>query len=277
MPARVFCFQKKDLGQKNLTINSLKRKEAGMEKKSLRDSQIIILGVCIAAATIVSSLILSKGFLKVMKFTQQVINVTGSAQKNIKSDYIVWNCSFSRREADLPTAYKKLQEDLEKVLAYLDSKGINKNEVIVSQIATTKIFKKSKEGKDTNDIEAYELGQGLEIRSNEVDKIDAVSRESTELINKGMIFFSAPPSYFYTKLDELKVEMLARATQNAKLRAESMVNAAGNRIGFMRSAKMGVFQITPITSTDVSDYGENDTSALEKKVMAVVATSFSIE
>ncbi|HNV24001.1 MAG TPA: SIMPL domain-containing protein, partial [Candidatus Omnitrophota bacterium] len=83
--------------------------------------------------------------------------------------------------------------------------------------------------------------------------------------------------FFYTKLDELKIEMLAKATENAKVRAESMVKASGNKIGFMRSAKMGVFQITPITSTDVSDYGYNDTSAYDKKVMAVVNASFAIE
>lgn len=243
----------------------------------LRDSQIIILGVCIAVATIVASVILSKGFLKVVKFTQQVINVTGSAQKNITSDYIVWTSGITRREADLPTAYKSLKDDLDKVLAYLQSKGVNKDEIIINQISTSKIFKKSKEGKDTNDVEAYELSQSVEVRSNDVQKIDKVSRESTELINQNIIFVSDAPSYFYTKLDELKIEMLAKATENAKQRADSMVKATGDKIGFMRSAKMGVFQITPVTSTDVSDYGVNDTSALEKKVMAVVSASFMID
>jgi hypothetical protein len=92
-----------------------------------------------------------------------------------------------------------------------------------------------------------------------------VSRESTELINQGVEFESNAPQYFYTKLDELKLEMLARASENAKQRVENMVKAAGNKIGFMRSAKMGVFQITPVTSTEVSDGGENDTSSLDKK------------
>lgn len=249
-----------------------------MEKgRMFRDSQIIVLGVCIAAATIISSVILSKGFLKVMKFSQQVINVTGSAQKNITSDYIVWTSGITRREPDLPTAYKTLKEDLEKVLAYLEAKGVNKDEIIVNQITTTKIFQKNKEGKDTNDVEAYELGQSIEVRSSDVQKIDQVSRASTELINQNIIFVSDAPSYFYTKLDELKIEMLAKATENAKQRAESMVKATDNKIGFMRSAKMGVFQITPVTSTEVSDWGVNDTSALDKKVMAVVSASFAIE
>lgn len=249
-----------------------------MEKRGMfKDSQIIILGLCIAVATIVSSLILSKGFLKVMQFTRQVINVTGSAQKNITSDYIVWVSWITRREVDLPTAYKTLKDDLDKVLTYLESKGVRKEEIITSQISTAKIFKKTPDGKETNDIEAYELSQNIEVQSGDVGKIDLISRESTELINQNIVFMSGAPSYFYTKLDELKIEMLAKATENAKQRAESMVKATGNKTGLMRSAKMGVFQITPVTSTDVSDYGVNDTSALEKKVMAVVSASFMIE
>jgi len=71
--------------------------------------------------------------------------------------------------------------------------------------------------------------------------------------------------------------LLAKATENAKLRAESIVSSVGNKIGSLQSAKMGVFQITPLTSTQVSDYGEDDTTSLEKKVMVVVNASFSIE
>ncbi|MFA5160529.1 MAG: SIMPL domain-containing protein, partial [Candidatus Omnitrophota bacterium] len=43
------------------------------------------------------------------------------------------------------------------------------------------------------------------------------------------------------------------------------------------SAKMGVFQITPVNSTEISDWGMNDTTSLDKKVTAVVNASFSIE
>ena len=243
----------------------------------LKNSQIIILGICIAVATIASSVILSGGFLKVMKFTREQINVTGSATKEIKSDYIVWKGEFSRREADLKTAYKSLKDDLDKVKSYLVLKGVSEKETIISQVATETVYKKNEKGNDTNDIQGYRLKQNVEIRSNDVDKIDKVSRESTELIDQGIQFTSPAPEYFYTKLDELKVEMLAKATENAKQRAESMAKSTGNRIGFMRSARMGVFQITPITSTDVSDYGENDTTSLDKKVMAVVTVSFAIE
>ncbi|MDD5428480.1 MAG: SIMPL domain-containing protein [Candidatus Omnitrophica bacterium] len=243
----------------------------------LKNSQIIILGICIAAAVIASSVILSGGFLKVMKFTREQINVTGSATKEIRSDYIVWRGEFKRREANLKAAYKLLKEDLDEVKAYLVSKGVTEPETDISQVITETVYKKNKEGNDTNDIQGYCLTQAVEIRSNDVDKIDTVSRESTELIDRGIQFTSFAPEYFYTKLDDLKIEMLAKATENAKARAANMAKATGNRIGFMRSARMGVFQITPATSTDVSDYGVNDTTSLDKKVMAVVTVSFAIE
>ena len=243
----------------------------------LKNSQIIVLGVCIAVATIVSSVILSGGFLKVMKFTSEKISVTGSATKEIKSDFIVWKGMFSRRDVALKTAYEVLRSDLEKVKQYLASKAVDQNEIIISPVTTTTLYQKNEKGYDTNDIQGYRVSQEVEIRSKDVDKIAQVSRESTELIDQAIEFESPAPEYFYTKLDELKIEMLAKATQNAKQRAESMVKATGNKIGFMRNARMGVFQITPVTSTDVSDWGMNDTTSLDKKVMAVVTVSFAIE
>ena len=243
----------------------------------LKNIQIIILGLCISLATIASTVILSKGLLKITKFSGEVIKVTGSAEKKIISDYIVWKASFSRRAPELKSAYAMIQEDLKKVKEYLKSKGIKDEELNISPVKTKILYKKNEKGYNTNQIEAYLLSQDIEVRSYDVKKVGLISRQSTELINQGIEFISDPPKYFYTKLAQLKIEMLARATENAKQRAISMAKSAGNRIGAIRSARMGVFQITPVTSTDVSWYGENDTSSLEKKVMAVVSATFAIE
>jgi uncharacterized protein len=161
--------------------------------------------------------------------------------------------------------------------AYLAQKGIRSEDMAVSQVFTAALYKKNNEGNDTNEVEGHRLTQRITVRSSDVDRVTAVCRDITELIKDGVSLTSFAPEYFYTKLDELKVEMLARATENAKQRAESMAGSAGSRIGVIRSAKMGVFQITPPTSTEVSDYGENDTSSVEKKVMAVVSATFSVE
>lgn len=243
----------------------------------LRNTQIIILGLCICLATIVSTVILSKGLLQVKKFSEETIEVTGSAEKKIASDYIVWKSSFSLRDVQLKTAYEQLQKNLEKVKSYLSQKGVKNEELVIPQTNMSIIYEKNVNGNDTNDIEGYILTQAIEVKSSDVGKIDGISRQSTELINQDIQFISEAPQFFYTRLAELKIEMLAIATENAKQRAISMASAAGNKIGLMRSAKMGVFQITPVNSYDVSWYGENDTASLEKKVLAVVTASFAIK
>ncbi|HRZ86209.1 MAG TPA: SIMPL domain-containing protein [bacterium] len=242
-----------------------------------KNTQIIILGVCIAVATIVSSFILAQGSLKIMKFTREMITVTGSAQKIIRSDSIIWRCAFARSSADMTAAYQALEKDLKKVLDYLAAKGIAKDDITVAQVSITTVYKKNDKGNDTNEIYEYRLSQSVEVKSADVERVTTVSRESTELINQDIGFESNAPEYYYTKLHELKVDMVAQATENAKQRAQNMAKATGNRIGFMRSARMGVFQITPANSNDVTDYGMNDTSALDKKVTAVVTASFAIE
>lgn len=248
-----------------------------MSGRILKNTQIIFLGICIAVATIASSFIISRGIMKVMKFREEQITVTGAAQKDIKSDFISWTCSFSARSENLAGAYAKLSKDLPLVKNYLVSQGISEDMIIVSQIYTTVLYQKNEKGNDTNTIQGYLLSENIDIRSAQVDKITKISRDSTELINEGIEFVSYAPQYTYTKLDGLKVEMLSEASRNAKYRAQSMVGATGNKIGFMRSAKMGVFQIAPINSTEISDYGVNDTSSLYKKVTAVVSASFAIE
>jgi hypothetical protein len=249
-----------------------------MEKEGiLKNSQIIVLGLCIAVATVFSSFVLSGALVKIKKITSNVIDVTGTSEKNIVSDVAVWRADFSRRASDMNNAFKGLQHDLEIVKAYLISKGINPNDIIISQISTMALYKKNEKGFDTNEIEGYQLNQGIEIRSSDVQKITKISRESTELINQDVQLYSYPPEYFYTKLNELKLQMLVDATQNAKERAENMAKSTGNRIGSMRSAKSGVFQITPANSNAVSDYGVNDTSSLEKKITAVIHVVFAVE
>jgi len=244
--------------------------------KFLRSTQIIILGICFVVATITSTVILSKGLLAIKKFSGQVITVTGSAEKKITSDFMVWKLNFSRRDIKMVAAFDLLKEDLNIVKGYLVGKGIKEGEIIIAPVATTVLHKKNEKGNDTNEIEGYILAQEIEVRSGDVVKVTDVSRQATELIEKGLEVISQSPEYFYTKLPELKLAMLSEATDNAKKRAESMAKASGNKIGSIRSARMGVFQITPVNSYDVSDWGMNDTTSLEKKVNAVVNVEFAI-
>jgi len=170
-----------------------------------------------------------------------------------------------------------LQEDLVKVKKYLADNGLTEKDYTIAAISTISINKILPNGAMSNDIEAYRLNQEIEVRSFNVNKVTAISRESTKLIEEGVELQSMPPSYYYTKIADLKIDMLALATTDARNRAEKIAENAGSSIGGLKIANMGVFQITPINSNEVSDYGINDTSSIEKEIMSVVNCVFTAE
>lgn len=236
----------------------------------------IIIAVIAAIAIIVASLILVEG-VKAVKGGTDKITVTGSAKQQITSDLIVWTGSFSAKSPALQDAYTQLEGEKAKVLDYLVKQGVPKDNIVFSSINTNPFYIMLPNGQYTSDIDYYELNQTVTISSGEIDKITDVSRNVTELINEGIQFQSNAPQYMYTKIADMKVTMLAEATKDARKRAEMIAENAGNKLGKLRYADMGVIQITPLYSNEVSDYGMNDTYSLEKEITAIVHCEFQIQ
>lgn len=241
-----------------------------------RDIGLVPFGIVLAAGLIISSHIAAKAVVRV-KLANQTITVKGYAEKPITSDRGTWYGSFSTRSEDLTAAYEKLQADLEKVLAYLEKSGVDVDYVKVSSVNTATLYRKTDEGRDTNEIEGYRLSRSVSLATTDVLLISKIANESTALIKDGVEFYSGYPSFIYTKIEDLKIEMLAAATQDARRRAETLATNSGSKVGPLRSASQGVFQITPAFSTDVSDYGRYDTSTIDKTIKAVVTVQYSIE
>ncbi|MEG6522295.1 SIMPL domain-containing protein [Desulfotomaculum sp. 1211_IL3151] len=236
----------------------------------------VIAAGLIALSLVICALVLANPLSNFASSKTSIV-VTGAAKKEIVSDFAVWSGSFYQESADLAEAYGNLKNALATVKSYLVSKGVPEDQIIISSISTMPQYIYNQNGNSTGQISSYRLSQTVEIKSNDVQKIASIARESTELIEQGLIFESLPPQYFYTKLNDLKVNILAEATKNAKERAEKMATSTGSNIGAIRSAKMGVFQITPVNSNEISDYGINDTSSIEKEITAVVNVEFAIK
>lgn len=232
----------------------------------------VVVAVALVLSTVIGGWFFVKG-----KRGDQTITVTGSAKKRITSDLVVWKSAISYQAPVLSEAYRSLSEAVPKVKAYLVSKGIPENQITVSAISSQTLHAKNSDGIDTSEINGYSLRQELSVRSTEVQKIAQIAREATELINQGILIESMAPEYLYTKLGDLKIEMLAEAAKDAKVRAEQIAQSTGSSIGSVRTARMGVLQITAADSNEVSDYGMNDTTSLEKDITAVVNIGFAVD
>lgn len=246
--------------------------ETGQESKK---SLIIVAGI-LSLGLILTAVVIGNTWRYVSK-SNATITVTGSASKDITSDFAKWTGSVSAESSSLQECYSKLKSNNEKVRQYLISKGFPGDKIAVSSININTLYENDREGMPTSIVSGYRLMQDFTIESNDVNKVDKLSREATELINDGIEINSPTPEFLYTKIGDLKVEMIGLAAQDAKQRAEQIAKSTDNNIGEVRSSKMGVIQINARNSTEISDYGVNNTSSIEKTITVVVNMSFSIK
>jgi hypothetical protein len=234
-------------------------------------------GLSILSLSLVISSLIGATAVRDFQQAKDILLVTGSAKRAIRSDYIIVRLSISSQQPTAQQAYQELKNQIEQVKAYLQEQQVPDNAVTLSAINNYPIREITVNGQETGRILAYRFNQYVEIRSDEVDKYAELAQQASELINEGIDIVVEPPQYLYTQLSQLRIEMVAEATQDAKARAEAIARSTGNQVGTVRSAETGVFQITSRHSTDVSDYGIYDTSSLQKDITAVVSVKFSLE
>lgn len=222
------------------------------------------------------ALVLSAFFLsdaiKNRNSSADTISVTGLGSTDFTSDLIVWNSTFSKKNIELKSAYAALERDREAIRNYLISKGVKESEIIFSSVNISKDFENTYDQNynvRSQVFTGYTLTQSIQVESKEVEKIENVSREVTELINIGVELYSESPQYYYTKLAELKLKMIAQATQDAKLRAEQIADNAGAKLGKLKKSDLGVFQIIAQNSSEEYSWGGSFNTYSKKKTATI--------
>jgi len=234
----------------------------------------------IGLAFIIGLFIVARAY-KYRSTSQDTIIVTGSAEKDFVSDLVVWSGSYSRKLLDLKSAYAQLKDDEKIIRDYLHSKGLSDTSMVFSSVNIIKEFnyKTDQNGRALGqEFSGYNLTQTVRIESGEVDKIAAISRQATELIQQGIEFNSSAPLYYYTKLTDIKMDLLAKASADGKKRAEIIAENAGNSLGKLKKATLGVFQITgKNTDEDYSYGGTFNTSSRNKTGSITIRMEFAVD
>ncbi|MEO8721624.1 MAG: SIMPL domain-containing protein [Ginsengibacter sp.] len=236
--------------------------------------------IIIGLAFIIGVFIIGNAYKSRSK-AMETISVTGSAEKDFVSDLIVWKGSYSRKSMDLKSAYAQLKSDENTIRTYLSGKGIQNNEMVFSSVNINKEFnfRTDENGRSLGqEFSGYNLTQNVRVESSAVDKIDQISREATELIEKGIEFNSSAPLFYYTKLTEVKMDLLAKASADGKQRAEIIAKNSGSSLSKLKNANLGVFQITGKNSDEDYSYGGTfNTSSRNKTGSITIRMEFSVD
>ena len=230
-------------------------------------------------AIVIAAAVLGNAFMN-RNNKEQTISVTGLGNEDFTSDLIVWSARFNKVNSNLKQAYADLEKDKNIVKTYLVTKGIAEEKIVFSAVNSSE-NSDPLYGPNGNYIGStftgYTLTQTVEINSKDVEGIERVSREITELLNQGLQLYSESPRYYYTKIEDLKIEMISRATENARLRAEKIAENSGAKLGDLKEARMGIFQITGQNSgEDYSWGGAYNTSSKEKTTSITMKLTYGV-
>lgn len=246
---------------------------------NLAKTAALVVGAAIVSVT-TSAVVASRAYVTRGEQTvraDQTICVKGSTRKRITSNQAVWHIGVRGEHKELKEAYAILDAGIVRVRKFLADQGFKDAEITLEAINTTEFHARDAKGNETREITAYHLSRGFDVASRDVQRVARAAGEVTKFIQDGVLVISCQPAYYYTDLPGLKVDLMTDAAKDARSRADRIAAAAGCRVAEVRSAHMGVLQVTRPFSTDVSDEGMYDTETIEKDVQAVVTVNFRIE
>lgn len=249
----------------------------------MREYKSIVVILIAAVGAVICMAIFAGGMIKFKK--SQVasgITVTGSASTDFESDLIVWRGSFSVHGDTPKNIYGQLKKDSELVKKYLEDNKVAADEMVLSSVNIAQAFTTTVDqygNTHQNVPDGYDLTQSITVTSHDIDKVEGISRDISTLIEAGVVFESDPPEYYYTKLDEMKLDLIQKATANAKKRVDIIASGTGSKPGKLLNASLGVFQITARNSGSESySYdGVLDTSSRYKTANITTRLNYSVK
>lgn len=249
-----------------------------MEQKKFSWVNALIVGVSI----IVSCLSLAFGLSHFRSENSHVISATGSASVDFEADVIIWKGSFTSTADTSQDAYSKIKRDSELVRQYLTDNNVTENEIVFNSVEIGRTYR-SIYDQDGNyvdsELDGYQLTQSVTVTSSDLDKIEKISREISTLLDKGVELTSEAPEYYYSDLDALKLDLIDKASLNAKERIDIISRNTAAKLGKLNTSSLGVFQITAKNSgTGSYSYdGAFDTSSRYKTATITVRLEYGLK
>ena len=233
----------------------------------------LFLGLLAIGVAVVLTARIFAGTIHDARHIRDTISVTGSARKPISSDLVRWSVSVSTEAPHAGPAARRLRRQAAEVRTFLVHEGIPAAAIAPAVVTSEKEVEQLPHHRRKI---SYRVSQELDVSTRKIDVVEAAATGVGTLLERGIDVSAAPLEYISTELTDAKLDALGAATEDARRRAEILVKGLGGKLGPMRSTSLGVYQITPRDSTNVSNYGINDTSSREKDVTAVVSATFAV-
>ena len=228
----------------------------------------LVLGLGVAAA----GWFVAEG-VRDWRTAERLVTVRGLAEREVEADLALWPLRLVATSDDLATAQAELARAEAVVMAFMADGGIADEAIEVQGIEVTDLLAQAYR---SGPVESrYIVGLSLMVRSADVDRIKTLSQEVGRLVEAGVVLTSdglRGPFYLFTRLNDVKPEMIAEATRSAREAADQFATDSQSQITGIHRASQGLFQILPRDNAP----GQSEELQLFKTVRVVTTVDYRL-
>lgn len=208
------------------------------------------------------------------KFNYNAVTVKGLAEQDVVADLAIWEIKYVATGNNLIETKNNLEKQTDIILAFLHDNNFSDSEIELGGMETNDLMANPYRGNEAV-TSRFILTKSMTVRSNQVYNVAETYTKTGDLINSGIVFenqYGTPISYIFTKLNDIKPQMLELATKNARQAALEFAKSSDSKVGKIHSANQGVFSILPRDNANASE-----SQQINKKVRVVATVEYFLE
>jgi hypothetical protein len=206
----------------------------------------LVAALVLAAGLSIGGFLIGSG-IRSFRSADRFVSVKGISEKEVKANLALWPLRVTATSNSLQEAQARMAKDAALVRRFFESGGIPAKAVEIQGVEATDLLTQTyRQGAPAS---RYIVAQTLMVRTDDVDRIAALAQRVGEIVEAGVVLSAegAPqgPFYLFTRLNDIKPQMIAEATRNARAAAQQFAADSGSSLGAIRQASQGIFQILP--------------------------------
>ena len=239
--------------------------------QKLQDSRAVLLGAVaiFAVGLTTSGYVLGDG-LRRAKMAERTVTVRGVSERDVTANLATWTVSFAEEGTTLAPVQASVDERSRAVRAFFLRAGFTPGEVSDTGISATSQYDKDREQ------ERVTVSRSIQLKSNDVMRVRAAYARQSELIRDGVPISNSDVTYVFTRLNQLKPEMIAEANQNARRSAEQFARDSGAEVGRIKTASQGYFSVGARDGEACEDCSSSGGSSPFQKVRVVTTIDYDL-
>ena len=198
--------------------------------------------------------------VKTLKSYDDTVKVRGLCEKEVSADRVVWRISYGEKANDLADLRNTIRKNNDIIVKQLRDAGFSEEEIKVGNAGYEDRYSWAS---NPNQIPfRYNANQTVTVFTKNLDLVRKLQQTlETDLVNQN-ILANTWADYQYLGLNDIKPEMIRESLENARAAADEFANNSHSKIGKMRTASQGYFE--------VEDLDENTPQVKKIRVVTTV-------